>query len=151
MKKVLFLCSIVLMGCATANIPSGFFGGYEDTQLDSNLWIVNFHGNQFTGVQRSIDMALLHSADLSLKSRFPYFAVTSSVVDMSQVSIETTTMQFDYYTGSGSTSTGRNKTVRPGVTLGIIAFLEKPTGTNATIYDAAVFSQSIRTKYSLKE
>jgi hypothetical protein len=139
------------MGCATENVPASFFGGYQDTQLDSNLWIVNFHGNKFTSVQRSIDMALLHAADLSLKRSFPYFAVTSSSVEMSQVSIETPTMQFDYYTGSGSTATGRNWTAKPGVTLGIIAFVEKPTGTNATIYDAAIFSKSIRTQYALKD
>ncbi len=114
MKKVLFLCSVVLMGCATANVPAGVFGGYDETQIDSNVWIVNFHGNGFTNVQRSIDMALLRSADLSLQNAFSYFAVTSSNVDMSQVSFEKTTMQFDYYTGSGSATTGRNLAIRLG-------------------------------------
>ena len=39
------LCVAVLAGCATAYQPEGLTGGFDETQLDRNVFRVSFKGN----------------------------------------------------------------------------------------------------------
>ena len=53
--------------------PMGFKGGYENTQLDKNVFEVTFSGNGLTSRQRVRDFAMLRSAELTIQNGYKYF------------------------------------------------------------------------------
>ena len=72
MKNILLvLISFLIIGCMTSTPyqPMGFKGGYENTQLDKNVFEVTFSGNGLTSSQRVRDFAMLRSAELTIQIR----------------------------------------------------------------------------------
>ncbi|GIX25986.1 MAG: hypothetical protein KatS3mg122_3217 [Caldimonas sp.] len=67
--------AIFLGGCATTYQPEGFSGGFSETQLDTNVFRVSFRGNGYTRAERAEELALLRSAELTLKNGFTHFVV----------------------------------------------------------------------------
>lgn len=47
-----------------------------------NTWIVNFRGNEDTRKDRTVDLSLLRSAELTLENGFNYFVVAESGTDI---------------------------------------------------------------------
>ncbi len=64
-----------LAACATGYHSKGFTGGFSETQLDRNVWAVNFRGNAYTSDERASDFVLLRSAQLALQGGFQYFII----------------------------------------------------------------------------
>jgi len=76
MKNILLVLIIfVITGCMTSTPyqPMGFKGGYENTQLDKNVFEVTFSGNGLTSRQRVRDFAMLRSAELTIQNGYKYF------------------------------------------------------------------------------
>ena len=72
MRSLLILVlPIILSACATTYQPQGLSGGFSETQLDTNVFKVSFRGNGYTHAERAEDLALLRSAELTLKNGLP--------------------------------------------------------------------------------
>jgi len=154
---LVIIASTFLVGCATSYQPMGSSGGYEETRLDENVFLVHFRGNRYTKMERTQDFAFLRAAELTIQSGYNYFAVLksdTSIVDSTHTRSTTdetrrmrrgdgsytaaTTMTHDAYTIS---------TLHATIT--VVCFKEKPKGW-ATILDAAFVARSIKNKYGIQ-
>ena len=69
--------------------PMGFKGGYENTQLDKNVFEVTFSGNGLTSRQRVRDFAMLRSAELTIQNGYKYFISTNENTSSTQHTVVT--------------------------------------------------------------
>jgi len=151
---------LVLTACATSYQPTGFGGGYTETQLGENIFQVSFKGNGYTAGERASDFALLRSAEITLQNGFRYFVVAESEKG-SSLSTYTTPTQ-SYTTGNvygyGNTAYGSAHTTtyggqtylirKPSATNTIACFKEKPE-TSGLVFDAEFVKKSLRQKYGI--
>ncbi|MDR3521680.1 MAG: hypothetical protein P4L54_08705 [Acidocella sp.] len=80
MVKKLFLFGFlfaVLVGCATDYQPIGTdsTGGYYQSKITDDHYIVGFSANAFTYSSRAYDFAVLHAAELGNKLGFKYYII----------------------------------------------------------------------------
>ena len=73
---------LLLFGCATTYQSDGATGGYSETQLDENVFVVHFSGNGFTKKARAADFALLRSSELTLEHGYKYFVIIEKIFDL---------------------------------------------------------------------
>jgi len=163
MKKLIFALAIILFisGCATKYQTTGFSGGYSETRLDENVFIVSFRGNGFTSRERASDFNLLRSAELSLEHGFNYFIITNSEKYTSYskyTSATHSTTNFNgqttgnNFSGTANTTTTGGETyniAKPSTSNTIVCFKEKPNF-NGIVYNAKYISKSIKDKYDIK-
>jgi hypothetical protein len=161
-RIILPLAVLFLGGCATGYHSKGFTGGFSETQLDRNVWVVTFSGNGYTSNERASDFVMLRSAQLSLEGGFPFFII----VDRANLnSHETYTQPSSSYTTSsvsvvGNTAYGSSQTttyggqtyvmMKPGRENTIVCFAERPQ-VIGPVYDAAFILNSIASKYGIQE
>jgi hypothetical protein len=158
MKKLTIIPQLifisVITGCATAYQMDGFSGGFEETQLSSNAWKINFAGNGYTSQSRSEGFTLLRSADITMQNGFNYFIIVGSNSDMSTTSSwtspSTSTTNFNGRTAS-TTNYGGNTfyITKPSSTNIILMFKEKPE-VNGIVYDAQFLCKSLGAKYDIQ-
>jgi hypothetical protein len=148
------------IGCATPYQPTGFTGGFSETQLAPDVFRVFFRGNGKTFGERAQDFALLRAADICLQHGFTCFAVLDESDSTEAQSF--TTQGEAYTTGSayayGNTATyAGHTTYTPGQThtfykprtgLMIRGFDTKPEG--VFTFDASFLQQSLKQKYHIK-
>lgn len=162
MKTILLtaLLMSLAIGCATAYKKNGFMGGYSETKLDENIWVVSFRGNGYTKAERATDFALLRCAELALQNDYEYFTVVEANSDIEQSSYTTPTRETTtgsaytvggYTYGSSTTTTTGGQTyiiAKPSASNTIVCFKEKPEETFT--YNAKFVFESIKDKYNLK-
>lgn len=161
MRKILFLLVVsALAACATKYQAQGFAGGFTETQLDTNVFRVSFKGNGYTGADRAEEMALLRSAELTLKSGFTHFAIagTRSQTDFSSFTTPKQATTTGTVSSYGSTSYLNTQTsytggqtftaAKPSTTNTIVCFNGKPN-IEAFVYDAQFIYNSLSKKYEL--
>ena len=161
MRAFLSLLAITgLTACATAYQPEGLSGGFTETQLDKNVFRVSFQGNGYTRPERAEEMALLRSAELTLKNGFTHFAIVDgrSRTDYSAFTTPTQSRTTGTVSSFGNTSylnaqtrtTGGQTFIaaKPSSTNTIICFTEKPE-TGAFVYDAHFLFNSLGAKYGV--
>ena len=151
---------LILQGCSTSYQKDGFFsltGGYSETQLDKNVFNVSFSGNGFTSQERTTNLTLLRSAELTLENGYQYFAIIEA---NSYTSNSTYTTPETYHTtgslsshGSYSATTtkkgGQTYSIsRPSTSNTIVCFKEKPEA--IFTYNASFIHKSIKAKYRIK-
>ena len=160
MNMALIAAIVTLAGCATAYQQKGFSGGFDETQLDTNVWRVSFRGNGYTKGERAEDFALLRSAELTLANGFTHFAFAESRTG-SEVSTYTAPTT-SYTTGSANivgnnvygnatTSTRGGGTTfihRPSAVNTVVMFKGKPDSSNM-MYDANFVCTSVGKKYEV--
>ena len=115
---------LALSACATAYQPQGLTGGFSDTQLDTNIFRVSFDGNGYTNAQRAEEMALLRSAEITLKNGFTHFIIID---------------------GRSTSEHGTLTTLvaaKPNTTNTIVCFPERPKF-NGMVYDARLVFNSL--------
>lgn len=121
--------------------------GYSETQIDDNVFIVNFSGNDMTDPNDATNFALLRSAELTLSNGYAYFAIVNkeSHSEISAFTTPTTTT----YNGYSSMTVGGNTYISeaPSANNTIVMLKEKPEGFS---YNAAFIVKSIKAKYHLK-
>jgi hypothetical protein len=156
-----FVALVFSLGCATSYQEKGFGGGFSETQLSENIWIVNFRGNGYTKKERTVDFSLLRSAELALENGFSYFSITDSNTDVTTGTF--TTPRQSYSTGTvqgygnlatyqGSTQYYGGQTIavrKPTSSNTVIMFKEKPENT-LNAFDAKFIIKSIKRKYDIK-
>jgi hypothetical protein len=163
MKKltaVLALAALGLSGCATMYQSHGFTGGYSDTQLAADEFVVNFSGNGFTSSERASDFALLRAADLTEKAGYWYFTIaqaqddgTYSTVVMpgySQTTVHGYGHGGSFHAVASTWGTGpiAIPVFKPHSKLLIHCYHDKPPGVQA--FEAMFIETSIRNKYGIK-
>ena len=160
MRRTLTAACVTLAACASPYQQRGLGGGFDETQLDANVWRVSFRGNGYTRGERAEDLALLRSADLALMNGFKFFAL-SDARTRTDVSSYTTPLIANTsgsaygvgnqaYANSVTRFSGGNTTFssRPSAVNTVIMFKEKPD-LNAMIFDATFICQSLGKKYEV--
>lgn len=89
---VLSLIALIQAGCASFS-PTGYiekeecgiagelsfraecYGGFSDTMISANKYIVTFEGNESTTLQRATDLAILHCTNVALSSNNQYMSI----------------------------------------------------------------------------
>ena len=150
----------VLGGCATAYQSESLSGGFSETQLDTNVFRVSFRGNGYTRVERAEELALLRSAELTLKNGFTHFAIIDG---RTREQLGTYTTPTHSYTtvnatiyGNSAHGTARTTTYggqtfnisKPSTTNTIMCFNGKPDIQGLT-YDAQFICNSLGQKYEV--
>ena len=87
----LILCTFLVQGCATGYQKNGMSGGYTETRLGENIFMVTFRGNGFTSSEKASDFALLRSAELALENGYSYFEIVDANSHISTSSYTTPT------------------------------------------------------------
>ena len=160
MKHIAILTTMLLTACAAPYQPKGFAGGFDDTQLDSGVFRVTFHGNEFDSAERVEDLSILRSAELAMKNGYTYFGIIDNQSRIKRADF--TTAQHSYTTanaavygnqisGNAYTTTHGGQTIhmeKPITTKTIACFKEKPD-VQAFIYDAKFICSSLGSKYSV--
>lgn len=160
MYKFLLPTLLLLTGCATSYQPDSFTGGFSEVQLDKNVWKVSFVGNGFTRSERAEELAMLRSAELTLKNGYSFFAFVSSSTRNTTHAIpqaSTSTTTFNATSIGGSTfGTAQTNTIGGGM-----MYVNKPSSDNtvmmfstrpnisAMVYDASFICNSIGKKYEV--
>lgn len=126
MKNFIFLIGIALLiaGCAVNYSKHGFTGGYDETQLQEDIFKVTFRGNKYTSNQRIENFGLLRCAEVTLENGYNYFIIIKE---------ET-----------------KYKKSTPTINFEIQCFREKPKNIFDTIYDAGQVKTNIKNKYKLQ-
>ena len=158
-KIIIVALSLLLFtGCATTYQSHSFTGGYSETQLDYNVFKVQFSGNGYTGRQRTSDFCLLRCAELCKMSGYNYFVIVSGQEYTSHSSYTaptrtTTTGRANVvgntvYGSSSSTTTGGQtyNFAKPSNSNTIVCFTEKPEG---FAYNADFLYNSISKQYNI--
>lgn len=108
MKKIicLSLCAI-LAGCATGYGKMSIWneGGYADTQLTKDTFLVSFRGNDMTAPERTRDLAMLRSAEIMLENGYPYFVLLDMNTSSNSSSFTMPTANATTVSYAGYTST----------------------------------------------
>lgn len=115
-------------------------GGFSETQLSENTWIVNFRGNEDTRKDRTVDLSLLRSAELTLENGFNYFVVAESGTD---IRTETYVMSLPGQPAMAGTD------IKPTSSNTVVMFKAKPENT-PNAFDAKFIIKSIKGKYDIK-
>ena len=148
------------IGCATPYQPSGFTGGYKETQLAPDIVRVYVNGNGYTGRERVQDFALLRAAELALNSGYPYFVVLSESNEKSTGSFTTAGSSHtsgslygvgnnSYYSGTTTFIPGQTVTFEYPKTGMIVKFLKKKSN-DGLVFDADFLSRNVKAKYKIK-
>ena len=160
--------SIFVLGCSTKYKPAGFGGGYEETQLDTNVFEVSFRGNGYTRKQQVKDFAMLRCAELTKMNGFRYFATVSENVDTKTGSFVTptntttrTNITGSAYSAGNTTygsATGTSRSTTTGgqtitfrkstVNIRIVMLDEKPK--DIMSYNARFIIKNIKKKYDIE-
>ncbi|MHB1655268.1 MAG: CC0125/CC1285 family lipoprotein [Burkholderiales bacterium] len=150
----------LLAGCATSYQPKNFSGGFSETQLDTNVFRVSFHGNGYTRAERVEDLALLRSAELTLKNGFTDFAIIEgrsreqlgsyTTPTQSYTTANTTVYGNTAYGSAHTTSYGGHTFLisKPSTTNTIMCFHGKPD-IQAFVYNAQFICDSLGKKYAV--
>ncbi|MFO1311024.1 MAG: hypothetical protein U1F41_03060 [Burkholderiales bacterium] len=159
------ICAALLVtACATAYQKQSFTGGFDETQLQPNVYRVTFKGNGYTSAERAADYALLRCAELTLQNGFAYFAIVEAGEGATTGSFTTPTQS---YTTGSATAYGSGRTVNAygqstTTTYGGQTFhFSKPSSSNTIlmvnskdevngmVYDARFLYGSLSSKYGI--
>jgi hypothetical protein len=163
MRNLILLLCLALSGCATSYQPEGFTGGYSDFKFQDGVFRVGFEGNGFTGRNRAADFALLRSAEVALENGYSHFIILDNESRIEQSSYTTpttshtqgsahTTGNFTSYSGNTTYSGGQTYNIsKPGTTLTIKCFKDKPQDSSVFLYDAAQLKSNLRQRYAIKQ
>ncbi len=151
MKKFIIVATIALLmqGCATPYQATGFTGGYDEIQLDENVFKVSFRGNGYTGRERATNFTLLRSAELTLEKGYKYFVIVEEAqLTRTVTTPKTYTTTANAYGGFTTQSHGGHTISKPRTTNTIVLHKQKPD--SAFSYNAEFLFNSMKEKYGIE-
>jgi hypothetical protein len=141
--------------CSTSYQAGGASGGYSDTKLDDNMFLVSFLGNSYTENQKAVDFCLLRCSELCLQNGFKYFVIIAGKENSEKSSVTTPIDIEEKISVVGNVA--RRQTTdyggatytfsKPSVSNTILCFKEKP---NETSYNASIVLKSVKEKYNME-
>lgn len=131
---------LVLTSCVTSYHSAGLTGGYSEIITSTDSFLVTFKGNGFTSNEKVIQYALKRASELAIHNGYRYFVLTSSIDQTRSIGYSNTQGNISgvangysysnssnaYLKGSSSSSTYSGVIRKPGVTIGIKCFRDKP-------------------------
>lgn len=161
------IVSVMVLGllvgaCATGYQRNGLTGGFDEVQLDTNVYQVNFKGNGYTTAERAADLCLLRSAELTLERGYKYFAIVDRQERVAQSSFKTPTQSYTTSDVSGTVYRGTFQGSGTSTTTtygGQTIHIARPSAQNTVLmvndraevqgmtYDAAIVYRSLAAKY----
>lgn len=72
---LVLLIGFILSGCATGYQKQGWTGGYNESQLQKDMFRVSFKGNAFVNQEKVEDYLLLRCAEITIDNGFDYFVI----------------------------------------------------------------------------
>jgi hypothetical protein len=141
----------LLSSCATTYHARGLAGGYSEIITSQDSFIVTFKGNEYTSTERVMQYALTRASELTIQNGYKYFYIVSSMDQTRGYSYSDTRSNvsesantYHYWNSSttginasGSTSTYSGTVRKPGLSINIKCFKEKPNSVD--VIDAAFF------------
>lgn len=142
LKVLIIPLILILTSCVTMYHSAGLTGGYSEIITSTDSFLVTFKGNRFTSHEKVIQYALKRASELTIQNGYRYFILTSSIDQTRSIgylnthgNIQGSTTRYSYsnfynsyLNGSGSTTTYSGVIHKPGITIGIKCFNEKPEG-----------------------
>lgn len=122
---------ILFSGCITPYQPNGFSGGYKDTRIGKNKFVVSFYGNGYTSNQTVQTYLLYRCAELTVKNGYDFFLISGGGVTGSTSRIYQGTV-----TGSGSFSGSSIPVTRHTGTVTIVVFKKSEKPDNPSLNNA---------------
>ena len=86
---VLAIGSLNLSACKTAYAPTNLTGGYSVFPIDRFTYRITVNANRFTKINEAEGIALLKASEITLKSGYRRFIVTSNAIRNKSVSSAT--------------------------------------------------------------
>lgn len=132
---------LFLASCATGYHSQGFLGGgYSEIITHPDSFIVSFKGNEYTTQGKALQYAMLRASELTLANGYKYFAILSSMDQSSSYNYSSTqtgasesasTFVSSKHANtnvkeSGSSTTYSGVIVKPGTSIKIKCYMEKP-------------------------
>lgn len=160
-KMIGGLTLALLSACATPYQHQGMSGGFSETQLDENVFRVNFRGNGYTSAERAIDFTLLRSAELAREHSYHYFIIVQHSGGYSYSTYTTPTQSHTTGTATsyGNTTTVQTQTTttggqthviaKPSTSNTIVCFAKKPDSYEGMVYNADFIYRSLTQKYGI--
>jgi len=152
MKVIPLVLLLLLLGaCAKPLQPDNYPEQISSTQLDNNTFQVSYPGSTNSADEKTIDLALLRSAEVALANGFNYFVIVNngeSDADALKASgqdesgLENIAHEPTLYRGK------RYVHANPDATNTIVCFQEKPDG---FAYVALFVKATLRSKYQLDQ
>jgi len=147
----LVLLPLLLSACAKPLQPDNYPEQISSTQLDNNTFQVSYTGSTTSADEKTIDLALLRSAEVALDNGFNYFVIVNNSEsdastlkvsgqdesDLESIDYEPTIYQGNRYIHSD-----------PDTNNTIVCFKEKPEG---FAYVALFVKATLRSKYQLDQ
>ncbi len=130
------LLLLLLNACAKPLQPDNYGDLISSTRVDQDTFQVSSPGSANSEDEKSVDLALLRSAEITLENGFNYFVIIESVGQQDSA-YEATSYGDDTYSHSD-----------PGTTNTIVCFKQKPQG---FAYVALFVKASLRAKYNLDQ
>ncbi len=141
--------ALLVSGCATPYQKDGLRGGYNEIQLDQNIFRISFQGNGYTSPRKVTDYILLRSAELTLEKGFRYFQVMGVTDDTVRTSMPLPATATTTVTGNQAstvvTGGGFLGITFPSATQTIVCFKERPQTVYA--FDAKIVATSLGERY----
>jgi hypothetical protein len=137
---ILIPLAAIAAGCATGYCARGWCGGYSEIRTNPDTFLVTYNGNAYTHSDDAMRYVLLRASELTLQNGYSYFTVLSTEDQTSSYHYSNT---YENASGSAdshhcshgthsradesaSSSTYSGKVVKPGTTIRIKCFNEKP-------------------------
>jgi hypothetical protein len=152
MKIIPLVTLLLLLGaCAKPLQPDNYPEQISSTRLDYDTFEISSPGNRNSVDKKTIDLALLRSAEVALANGFNYFVIVRrdksdasalKVGGQDEIELENTDHDPTLYRGK------RYVHADPDATNTIVCFREKPEG---FAYVALFVKASLRSKYRLDQ
>ncbi len=141
-------CALAISGCATPYQRDGLRGGYNEVQLDKNIFRVSFQGNGYTAPRKVTDFILLRSAELTLENGFRYFQVVGITDETVRTAMPLPSTATTTVAGNQATTIvnggGFLGITFPSATQTIVCFKERP---ETYAFDAKFVARSLGAAY----
>jgi hypothetical protein len=144
---ILVLLALSLAGCATGYQAKGWSGGFSETQLSPDTFMVNFAANAYTTPEQASDFAILRAADKSEALGCDHFAILNGAETATTGAVTVNTAA--YGENTAVSTGGVFPMVKPNSKLMVRCFKGQPEGVQA--FDVGFIQSSIRGKYKLKQ
>jgi len=136
----LLLISIMVAGCATKfDVEKSYWTGgigFSHTQLENDIWQIDFTGNAHTNEETRKKYILKKAAQIAIKENFSFFKVLSELdKDLKGVNIARGNASI---MGSGRSNQSNIKT--NAYTTMTVKFLHNKEGVEGDVYDAKMLA-----------
>lgn len=145
-RALLAVLAVSLAGCATGYKAKGWSGGFSETQLSPDTFMVNFAANAYTTPEQASDFAILRAADKSEALGCDRFVILNGAETATTGAVTVNTAS--YGENTAISTGGVFPMVKPNSKLMVRCFKGQPEGVQA--FDVAFIQSSIRNKYRMK-